>query len=340
MVLAECQADTSSTWEQIVYNITGGGYLPTAVGAWLDLLGIGWFDNPRNSPLQAIIQLRLTDTAGAGPWQLANPVAVAYPTSPNPLYYRSQAGTVNIPRNGFVDAIFYAEAPGAVYNVAPGQITDLATPIPGVTVTSPAIGNTGVITAQAGQDAEKDGPYRTRLQAQWGLLAQGYVVAKILTLTQQALPGRTLRQVVLDPGPVPGVPYSYLADINGPVSFADCLTVYNYLADPSRRPVGNWPVQVYPATVLLQDITWTLYLDGTNPNAQSDCAERLQAYEETTLPGQVIHMSRLIDVAVNGATDGVIGAIPGLGPNVTFPEVIRLAPPQILEMVPTFVTVG
>lgn len=336
-VLLEVEADVDNTFQGIVINIANGGYLNTATGVWLDLLGIGWFQNPRNSPLATIIQLTLTDTANAGPYTLANPVAVAYPSAQNPLYYRSVAGTVTVPRGGSVQASFVAQSTGQVYNVSPGQITDLATPIPGVSVTSPQIGTTGVITIQAGQDAELDAAYAARLQNQWGLLSVGFTAAKIIALTGQALPGRTLRCVVLDPGPVPGVAYEYIADASGPISAADALNVYTYLAAPIRKPVGNWPVQTYPCTSYVKAISWTLYLDGSTPSALADCEARLTAYQSTLNPGAVVHVSRLIDVAVNGATDGVIGAVPT---NLTGVEFLSLGRTDVLEMVPTFATVG
>lgn len=336
-VLLQVDADVDSTMQGQVFNIAEGGFLATATGVWLDLFGIGFFQEPRNAPLSAVIQLRLTDTVNAGPYPLSNPVAVANPSDPLPLYYRSQGGTINVPRGGFVDAIFVAAAPGAAYNVTPGQITQLATPIPGVAVSSPAIGTTGVITVVAGQDSELDDLYRVRLQQQWSLLSQGYTVGKIKALTYQALPGRTLRLSVLDPGPIPGIAFEYIADQNGPVAPTDALTVYTYLANPSRKPVGNWPVQVYPALTDVVAITWMLYLDGTSTTALSDCEARLIAYNDSLDPGTTVHVSRLIDVAVNGATDGVIGAVPT---SLVGTEFISLSAGTILEMNPTFDTVG
>jgi hypothetical protein len=313
-ILLEIEADTSSTAQGLVLQIGAGGFLDPLPGVveadpnpWLDLVAWGWFQEYRNAARATVLQLRLTDTAGGGPWPLSNPIAVAYPSSDRPLYYRSQAGSISVPRSGYVDAVFVAESMGSIYNVAPGQIVDLATPIPGVTVTSPAVGTTGSIILSAGADVESNASLRARLRDKWSLLGRGWMAATIRALARQALPGRTLRGQVFDPGPVPGVPDVYLADNAGPISAADALIVYNYLADRARKPVGNYPVRVYQATSLVVTLNATLYRSGSNPNAEALAAERLEAYAETLDLGMPVHVSRIVDTLVD-PDSGVIGA--------------------------------
>src|SRR5512135_16034 len=316
--LVEIQADTSSTTEQIIYDIASGGFPDSATGAWLDLIAWGWFRELRGAARTAIVRLRLSDIAGQGPYTLGTPIAVAYPQSSSPLYYRSQAGSVTVPRNGYVDAAFVAETTGAVYNVTPGQITTLATPIPGVAVTSPAIFGQGTIILQEGADPEADSLLAQRCADKWGLLAQGYTVAKIRALARQC--DSTLeRFAVLDPGGLAGVADMYMATGTLPATPAQVAAVYDYLRDPSRRPVGSLPVRCYPAGMRLQRLMWNVYLDGTNGAAVTDATSRLVAYQSTLDLGAEIHISRLVDVVIDGGDKGIIGAVPT---NLTGVEII------------------
>lgn len=305
--LVEIQADTSASKEEMIRAIAEGGFIDTAVGPWLDLLAWGFFRELRTQARQTIISLRLTDTAGLGPYPLSRPIAVAYPSSATPLYYRAQAGSINVPKSGYVDAAFVAEKVGAVYNVAPGQVTQLSTSAPGVTVTSPGIGTTGSILIQSGADAEIDALLRARCVDKWGLLAQGYTAAKIRALARVA--DATLeRFAVLDPGGLPGICDLYIATSTAPATYPQALTVYNALKDPAKKPVGTYPVRCYPATLFGQALAITLYSDGTNQSVVTDAAARLAGFQSALELGQSIHVSRIVDVLVD-VDAGAIGAV-------------------------------
>lgn len=333
--LTETQADTSSTTEGIIAALAAGGFIDTAIGPWLDLIAWGFFRLLRTAARQTILQLRLTDSVNQGPYNLTTPIGVAYPSSASPLYYRAQAGSVTVPRGGFVDAPFVADKVGAVYNVAPGQIVQLSTPAPGVVVTSPAIGSTGSILIQAGLDQETDAALQQACINLWGLLAQGYTVPKIKALLQQ-LDATLTRFAVLDPGGLPGIVDAYCATASGPATYAQALAGYNYLLDPSRKPCGNYPVRVYPSTQFLQALAITLYVDGTNPNAQVDAATRLSGYQGVLDLGRQLHASRLVDVLIDEGDKGVIGAVLT---NLVGVELLSPAPTDAVVFSPTWTVV-
>lgn len=336
-VLFELEAATEFGWQDIVFALASGGFPATAVGAWLDLVAAGWFDEARGQPLTTIVQLRLSDSAGQGPYTLSNPIAVAYPSSATPLYYRSIDGSVTVPRNGFVDATFIAEASGAVYNVAPGQIVDLATPTPGVTLTSPALPGEGVIILASGADEEGDDSLRARLRDKWSLLGRGWMAATIRALVRQCDPSIT-RILVLDPGPVPGVADAVLATATGPVTPAQALAVYLYLADPARKPVSNYPVRCRQAGSRVVPLSISLWSDGTNPSIIADAAARLLAYQDSLAPGEAWRLSRVIDAVVEPA-DGAIGAHVT---NINDPllETGLVGSDEVVSFVPTFEVVS
>ena len=163
------------------------------------------------------------------------------------------------------------------------------------------------------------------------------MVATIRALAQQALAGQTLRMAVFDPGAIPGVPELWLANLAAPVSAADALTVYNFLADPSRKPVGNYPVRVYPATALALPLAGNLYLDGTNPAALANAAARVDNYQATLDIGQPIHVSRLVDVVIADAAEGVIGCV---FPAYETTEIITPGRTDVVDFIPAFNPIG
>lgn len=303
--VTEAMAQIGSSYEADRVDVFDSGFIISAVGPWLDLAAT-WYGETRGKARQAIISVRLTDTAGLGPYELpANSICAANESSASPLYYRSGA-SVTVPKDGYVDVAFTAISAGAAYNVAPGAITSLRTPIPGVGVTSPALPGQGTILIFAGADAEKDDPFRDRCLLKWALLGRGWAAETIRSLILDNFTGRVTRMLIKDPGGIPGVPFVYLADVDGPVSIAVANAVYAFLRDPTRKPVGNYPVQVRQSTLRTVPLDITLYSDGTSPNVQADAAARLLSFQESLQLGPRVYKSRIVDVLVD-VPSGAIG---------------------------------
>jgi hypothetical protein len=325
--LVEINSTTLETYEANRVSIVEGGYID-AVGAWLDLVAAGWFHETRLQPLTAIVQLTLTDTASGGPYELpVGQIAVYGPTLEKPLYYRC-GQTITVPKDGSKTAFFAAVARGAAYNVAAGSITQLQTPRPGVSVTSPAIPGTGAIVVSSGTDAELDDALRARCLAKWATLARGWMIGTIQYLIQTAFPTVTRTPLIRDPGDALGVVNAYCANAAGPITGTLALEIYNYLLDPARKPVGNRPVRVSPATLKSQALGIVLYSDGTNPDVSADTLARLAAYQAALPVGPAtIFNSRLIDVIVDvpsGAVAATIDLVGDITPGAT--DVLVLTP--------------
>jgi hypothetical protein len=316
-VLAELDAETLAFLYQLLVQAASGGFPsdaastdPAVRNPWLDLVIAGWFQEERRPAFTTTLQIQLTAAPGTGPHTLApGRIAVFGPSLAEPLYYRS-IESASVPRNDGIDPAglagvavrFRAERPGAVYNVQPGSITLLRTPVPGVVVSSPQIGTTGSIVIEAGADPESDLDYLTRGILKWNSLGRGWMADTIAFLVLQNFPAVT-RYAIRDPGGLPALVDVYVADAEGPVDDATVQAIYDFLADKKRRPTGNHPPRVFPATTLAVPFTATLLTDGTNPAAEAEALERIADYQRTLPIGpKKIYRSRLDEVLIDVAS--------------------------------------
>ncbi len=333
-VMFELQTSASVVWEDARRAIVEGGYPSLATGDYLDMCLVGFFLEARLRATSAIVQLRLTDTANAGPHKRPpGQIAVAQPSSATPLYYRSNM-SIAVPKGGYTDVSFVAESPGAAYNVAPGAITELTTPIAGVTVTSPAIGLTGSCMVVPGVNEETDTLYLARCQDKWSLLGRGWsdaTIRSLIRIAATAAGGSATRFKIKSPGGLPYVTDAYVANATGPITASLALACYSYLKDPTRRRVGAYPVRVYSATLLQVPLAVTLYSDGSNPGMQTDADARLVELETGYDLGRIMYASRIIDSLVDVATGCVAATIdkPDIEPGDT----------DSIDLVPTYSTV-
>ncbi len=345
-VQAEVDAEVLSALYDMAVLVINGGFPDSAASAdpavqnpWLDLCLAGFFQELRNPPSPATIQLRLTSTQGNGPFQLApGRIAVFGPTLDEPLYYRSIESS-SVPANDGVNGLlgvdvrFQAERDGAVYNVQPGTITQLKTPLPGLVVTSPAIGATGSIIITPGSDGESDQQYLARAKAKWGTLGRGWMVNTIVFLVLTNFPSVT-RILVRDPGGLPAQVDIYIGDSDGGVPDATVQSVYDYLADKIRRPSGNKPPRVFSAVARVIAFTGTLYTDGTNTAAIAEALERIASFQGTLSIGQKVYRSRLDDVIVDVPSGTVACNLSVSGDiNPAFNEAIVFIPTLTVEIV-------
>lgn len=314
-VLAELDAEALEFFYTLVVAAAKGGFPQAAASAvdgvrnpWLDLALAGWFQETRRPAATTVVQLQLTAALGTGPHPLApGRIAVFGPSLTEPLYYRS-VETANVPANDGTNGTqgvpvrFRAERPGVAYNVQPGSITLLRTPIPGVIVTSPQIGSTGSIVVEPGADPESDVDYLARSILKWSTLGRGWMETTIAALILANFPA-VKRYSILAPGGLPAQTDVYLADTEGPVDDATAQAVYDFLASKTRRPSGNKPPRVYPATTLAIPFFANILTDGKNPSAEADVLARLAAYQRSLPIGpRKIFLTRLHDVIVDPST--------------------------------------
>lgn len=291
-------ADVRSGDEQLRSQVVKGGFLDDAEPPFLDLLVAGFFQILRLEEQTATIRLRLTDTSNTPRAPFANPlVAVWNPEdAANALYFASASGVL-VPQNGFVDVDFVAERPGAKYNVAPGSITSLVTPIPGVALTSPAIPGTSTIIVEAGLDAESDDSLREAARNKWSLLRRGWSARTIKALLRDLLPHAT-RVFVRDDNPLPGEAWVYMATATGVVSGDDIITATEYFRSENIKPLSNKPLRFFAASIVGKVLTGTIWTDGSSSSLLL-AQQRLSTYMTDYPLGSAIYRSRLEDVMID-----------------------------------------
>lgn len=324
--LVEVIADLRESEEFKRVEVIDSGFLRTAEGALLDLLGVGFFDEERLPATIATVQFRLFDSVGQGPYTVpAGSIAVIGAETDDPLYYRLQEEKT-IPQNGEVNGSFRAVAVGSKYNVLSGTPVKLATPIPGVEIEATFVVALNGIVIDAGTDAESDASYQQRCADKWSIIAAGWTQGAIRYYIRQVVPDAS-RIFVRDDGPTTGEAWAYCATSTGPISVAEAVAAAAYLNDPLRKPVSNRPVRVLPAVSIVVPLDITLFTDGSPtalPLAATRLSESTRDYEARTFPA-----SRIYDALYDPPT-GVLDTM------FTPSDNIEIAAHEVLILQPTY----
>jgi hypothetical protein len=287
--MAWLYADVREGDEQVRQQLFNAGFVDNAIGPYLDMLAAGFFQIIRRAATTTTIRLRLTDLTNTPRAKTSLPLtAVWNPTDPaNALYFQCPSGII-IPQNGYVDVDFRAERSGAQYNVTPGSITSLVTPIPGVGVSSPVI---------AGTDIESDVGLREACKNKWSLLRRGWSARTIKALMREFIPEAT-RVFVRDDNPLPGEAWVYFATATGNVSDARKDATYAYFRSEDIKPLSNKPLRFLNGIIQPMTLDIEMYTDGTE-TAIALANQRLQVYMTDYGLGTAIYRERLEAVMNN-----------------------------------------
>lgn len=314
--LLELEAEQLADLYQLVPRIAGSGFIDTAEGGWLDLIGQSQYGVARKQATVAEGTVRLHADAGFGPYTISPGDLWAVAT--NGARYNNATGGV-LPLGGSLDLTFRAESPGAAYNVASGAITRLLTPLPGVSVTNPA----GWLTVE-GTDTETDQAYRERLKLRWSELGYG---ATADAYRSWALSDPRVEMVrVLDdqprgPGTVDVILWSTGGLADETVAVVDAVV-------QARRPLC---VDVRVERAAPRQVTWqgTAYiLPARQAEANDALAAQQAALQRQVGIGGKLYLAALIDALMN--LPGAVNAV------VTAPTAdVQLAARETLVLVPT-----
>lgn len=254
--LVEADADALSALEALGVAVASGGFLEFAdpgladsspAGPWLRMLAASKYRLPWRAGIQAQGLVVLTDSAGQGPFVI-QPGQLVVASTGGRLYRNSAGGT--LAKSGALTLLFTAEDVGVSYNVPVGAVSQLLTVLPGVTVTSPAIGSTGTWLTRQGTNPETQGELRNRCRNRWGTLGaggppRGYAFwateASAEVTRVQTKPSTTLA----------GAVNVYLAGPSGPVSPGVVATVQAALEKVAPTTVVPVAVAASAATVTL-----------------------------------------------------------------------------------------
>jgi len=165
-------ASVYSSFSSTLVSVTSGGLLTLSTGKWLTLLASNVFGLDRYAATFAVGTLTVEDVAGGGPYTIA--ANQLWFTDATGLRYNNTAG-FTIPLSGSVAFSVQAESSGSAYNVATDAITEMSTPLPGVSYLTgqSAYNYTSPWLTTQGTDEETDADLISRCQDQWSTLGYG-----------------------------------------------------------------------------------------------------------------------------------------------------------------------
>ena len=242
------------------------GLLAYAKGADLDRLAENVFGLARHPAVFARGRVRFLAEPGAGPFHL--PAGRVWVGSAGGLrYVTEEAATV--PAGGHADVLVRAEEPGDAYNLPPGAIDRVLTPMPGLSVTNPS----GWLV-EAGRPAETDEELRERCRLSWAKLGYAHPAEAYRAWALESTPGITKAAVFSGrrgPGTVDVVVWG-----DGGVGSADLAAADAYIQ--ARRDLVA-DVRVKAATPRTVTVAGAVYLSaGTLASARPAVEAALSAY--------------------------------------------------------------
>lgn len=216
--------------------IARGGYTKLATSDWLDLLIESQFADEDGNPLtrKAAIFTELKATLSADPAAGPHVIAVGQLTAQDGdgLRFTNITGGT-LPLGGSLELRWKAETAGSNWVIPDNTLTQLVTPLAGVSINNPGPGSIVVV----GADRETDAQYAARAPLQWAVLAEQ---APTDTYRAWALKAdEALRKVFVDdqnPGG-PGTLWIWLANDSTTAQPSQITAVSNYIQP--RRAIGS-----------------------------------------------------------------------------------------------------
>lgn len=261
--------------DEVVGKVAAGAFLDTALGDWLDLRARSGFDVEPKVATMTTGTVRLTCAATAGPYVI-NPGQVwvgraAAGATPARRYQNTTGGA--LPSGGTLDVQVSAEHPGSAYNIGPGQINQVFSGLPGVSVTNP-----GIWITTPGTDEEAPEPLRQRCRDRWATLGRGATDAAYRYLATTASSEVTRVKVAAVPGD--GTLRLYLAGPLGGASGGAVTTVQAAL--DALKPLTDRPTAV-AATNTTVAVLGTVYVRAAQLAAVQAAVERERLVMQASL---------------------------------------------------------
>lgn len=251
-VLSELTGSLFTQLPLSVQQLAQSAFIESSSGDWLTLVAWQWYRIERLPNAITVGTLKLTNSTGSPITKQAEDLIARASTG---ALYRNTS-TVTIPANSYITTEFQAEAPGYSYNVPATTINDLATPVPGLTVSSPAVGTTGTWITTLGADTESDESLRTRCKARWAELSYGPPVLAYEKWVREA--SNQVTKVTVDTPGYYGIVRIRLAGPLGAVSSGVVTAVSDYIdgvTDGKRRRALNATLDIASASGLTVPVT-------------------------------------------------------------------------------------
>lgn len=266
-------AEIFSKLSDMVAALLKGAFNSTSTATFLTKFSDSHYANTRQAAVTTQGTCKLTLAAGFGPYTIAVSQLIA--TDGTRTFRNTTGGTLSAGTTP-LGLTFEAEVAGADSNVANNTITQLVTPLAGVTVNNPSpSGSTPWIT-RSGVDVETDAKLQTRNRTKWPTLsieypAQGYenVALEVANVTRAKVDDTNPRG--------PGTVDVYCAGATGTAASGDVTAVQAKL--DARRAVTA-DVDAIAAPELLISFTGTIYVEAAKNTVakQTEIQAALAAY--------------------------------------------------------------
>lgn len=300
-----------SAASQLQALVTKGGFLELAEGEWKTFVALYVYGVTRDAGTFATGTLRLDNSSG-NLYTLGVGDLVARNPTTNKTYRTTAAVTINPSEtNVLVDA--QAEEIGSDSTSAPNTITELVTPLLGVTVTNPA--------AFVGTDPESDAALQDRCLAKTGTLspngpADAYRYLALSAKKSDGTPANVTRVTTVPDGE--GNVTVYVASATGPVSgtIGDTSTDLGAVDENIQTLAVPLAVtaSIVSATALTIPVTYEVWAKSTigltEAQLKSEIDTALSTYLSTARIGGFLKTGEPGRVYVD-ALEGVISRVVG-----------------------------
>lgn len=315
--LVEVFAQTYVTLATNQVDIAKSGFSVDAVGGWLTILSKSLYDNDRQGAQTTQGTVVLTaDATAPGPFTIDTTTnQKIFADSVNGYLYRNiTGGTLNA--GGTLEVTVQADVAASNRDVANNTITNMVTPLPGVTANNPAIVGSTTWIMRYGADDESDIELHTRNVTKWPTLSpdspeaayRNWATTADTTVTRASLKDNNPRG--------PGTTDLILAGANGAVGASVITAVDNYIqgvTDGKRRRGLNVDLLVKSATNLIVNISGTIYILSQyhTPELEDTIEDKIDEFfkaipiggtkTSTSVPGKVI-FGNLVKTIVTAGT--------------------------------------
>jgi uncharacterized phage protein gp47/JayE len=266
--------------------------------SWTDLCAENVFAETRKPAIFTQGKATLTDAGGIGPVTINDGAFWIANADKSLRFFNVGGGT--LPLSGTLQLTFQAETAGTKWNVGNNELHQILTPLPGVTVTNPAL-DTGTWITQQGADKETSAALASRCIDKWATLGTG---ANDAAYRYYALSASSEITRARPYSPGSGAVRVIIAGDAGPVSSTALTAAQTAIA--AKRPLGVPDVLTLNATVFAQVIAGTLFVQaGFDPAATLAAAQAsLNAFQRSLALGSKVSREKVIAaLLVSGVDD-------------------------------------
>jgi hypothetical protein len=305
----ETESDLFVDISTLIQKVAKGGLIKLAGDiddSWVDLCAENVFAEARKAAIFTQGKATLTDAESSGPHPIAAGAFWIANEDQTLRFVNTTADT--IPLGGSVELTFQAESAGTDWNVGVDELTEILTPLPGVTASNIAQ-DTGTWITQQGADAESNSALATRCLDKWATLGAG-ANDEAYRYRVTSVSSEITRARIYSPGA--GSVRIIIAGDVGPVSTA-ALTAAQVLV-ASKRPIGVPDVTVANATVYTQSIAGILYITSGKDRAAvlSAAQASVNAFARALALGSKVSREKLIQaLLVAGVEDAELSSPAG-----------------------------